>query len=134
MKPHLTRHPKQHRPGARALALPLLAALLTAVTPLGPAGTARAADPCGTKPDDYIGATYRVVAPELIIRITFLAGGVFEYALEDGVVHNGTYTATAQALTLVSEGTDRSVFRGCDGTSSSPGFIAFPSALISRGT
>ncbi|MCD9194725.1 hypothetical protein [Streptomyces albireticuli] len=123
---------KRHRLGPRALALPLLAALLTALT-LGPAGAARAADPCGTKPADYVGATYRVIAPELILRITFLAGGAFEYELEDGVVHQGTYTATAQVLTLVSESsTDRSVFRGCDGTSTSPGFIAFPGALVAR--
>ncbi len=120
--------------GPRALAFPLLAALLAAVTPLGPAQTARAADPCGTKPDDYAGATYRVIAPELILRITFLAGGTLEYELEDGVVHQGTYTATPQALTLTSEVTDHSIFRGCDGASTKPAIIAFPGGLIARST
>lgn len=125
---------KRQRLGPHALAYALLAVLLAAVAPLGPAQTARAADPCGTKPDDYPGATYRVIAPELILRITFLAGGTFEYELEDGVVRQGTYTATPQALTLVSEVTDHSIFRGCDGTSTRPGIIAFPGGLIARST
>ncbi|GHC59681.1 hypothetical protein [Streptomyces cinnamoneus] len=125
---------KRHRLSLRVLAFPLLAALLAAVTPLGSALPAQAADPCGTKPDDYTGATYRVIAPEIILRITFLADGKFEYELDDGVVHQGTFTATPQALTLVSEGADRSVFRGCDGTSTSPGFLAFPGGLAVRST
>lgn len=125
---------KRHHPGPRALAFPLLSALLMAVTPLGLTQTARAADPCGTKPADYVGVTYRVVAPAVIIRFTFLAGGKFEYELEDGVVHQGTYTATPQELTLVSESTDHSAFRGCDGASATPGFLAFPGALAVRST
>ncbi|MBF6047189.1 hypothetical protein GO001_18415 [Streptomyces sp. NRRL B-1677] len=124
----------RNRLGPRALAFPLLTALLMAVTPLGFTQTARAADPCGTNPADYVGVTYRVIAPAVIIRLTFLAGGKFEYELEDGVVHQGTYTATPQELTLISESTDHSDFRGCDGTSATPGFLAFPGALAVRST
>lgn len=125
---------KRHRLRLSSVVFPLLAAVLVALTPLGPARPARAADPCGTRPDDYVGVTYRLNAPETTLRITFRAGGVFEYELGDGVIHQGTYTATPQAVSLVTEGTDRSVFRGCDGTSATPGVIVFPGGIVVQNT
>ena len=94
---------------------------------------AHAADACGTYNSDYAGHEYSATALGDVINIAFDDYGILHVVVHESTgtrSWDGTYSASPETLTVTAglrhtTDYDTTVFRGCDGDSSTPGILVF---------